>query len=249
MLWSDATVQRFDGYASTTAPLTFMTSPSAQSVAVDTQGRVYALVPYGDEAGIHRFLPNGTKDAAHAQQGIAKLDAAFGGLPICYPGYLTALGDELLLSDTCNARLLRFNAQGAFVEALQFDINDGIVEEAVYWDGATAWVAQARKLSALTSTSGMLHVSAQVAVANGTLNSVRALWRSPQGQFWALDSTNVLVGLDANGAELTRYDGGYVTSIAGAFPLGRALIPLTDGSLAVMSTDAKRFERFSATLK
>ncbi len=249
VLWDDYTVQRYDRFGTALAPLNIPTFGSAMDVTVDASDRVYVLAPFGVAPGIHRFLPSGQVDTSWGQQGVIDLGGIYDAAPICYAGYFVAAGNAILLSDTCNSRILRFDAQGHFVDAVWLDPVQGTAA-GLHWDAATntAWVGQTGRLTALDLSSGAMQVASHVDLAQGALGGVQGLARAVDGSFWVLDTTNRLVVFDATGNELTAWSGGSVDFFAGAFPLGRALLSLEDGTFAVLSVDARRFERFSAAL-
>ncbi|MGA9523050.1 MAG: hypothetical protein WBV82_16395 [Myxococcaceae bacterium] len=250
VLWDDYTVQRYDTYGTASAPFNIATVGSAMGVTVDASDRVYVLAPFGVAPGVHRFLSSGQVDTSWGQQGVMDLNGVYDEATICYPGFFAAVGNELLLSDTCNSRILRFDAQGAFVDALWLDSVHGIAA-GLHWDAAanTVYIGQERRITAIGLGSGTMQEAWHLDLPQGTIGMVQGLSRSADGSFWVLDSSNRLLVFDANGNALTIWNGGSVDTFVGAFPLGRALVSLQDGSFAVLSVDAHRFERFSPTLR
>lgn len=247
VIWDDYGVTRHDAYGSTTAPFVYSTIQSAQSLTVDASERLYVLASHGPSTGIHRFLPDGQLDTTWGLQGVVSLNGTFAGSSICYPGFLAALGNEVLLSDTCNSRVLRFDAQGSFADALNFAEADGITQS-ISVSGNTAYIAQSKRVTAAQVKAGALQAVSHLEIADGVLGGIRATWWSTDGNLWSL-SNNRLVVIDAQGQVQAEWQGGSEPGFVGAFPLARAMLQLPDGTFAVLSTDAKRFERFSQTLR
>lgn len=246
-IWDDHQVTRHDAFGTSNPPFLFPAVPSAQSVTVDASDRLYVLAPFGSAIGIHRFLPNGQVDTSYGQQGVQTLSGTFAGATICYPGYFSALGNELLLSDTCNSRVLRFDANGAFVQALNFAEADGITQS-ISVAGNTAYIAQGRRVTAVQLNNGTLQKVSHLAVADGTLVGISATWWSSDGNLWSL-SNNRLVVLNPHGQVEAEWYGGSVPDFVGAFPLARAMLQLPDGTFAILSVDGKRFQRFDNSLR
>ncbi len=248
-LWSDGTVARSPSTGSAAAPFVYPALPSAARIAVDGLGRLYVLASNGAPT-LTRLLPSGARDAAFGQGGTVSLSGSYDGSSVCYAGYVSVAGPRVIVSDTCNERLLVLDETGAFRQALQYLPDYSAISHQVFFDGTRLWAPSwSRVLKFLWNGSDFVPDGA-LALQGLTLPSTEGVVLS-QGLLWLVEGSDRLLAVNATtGALEARWQcGGEKLGLLGEAALPRSLALLPDGTLGVLGATSKTFERFAATLK
>ena len=220
------------------------------SVAAD--GRVVAL----DGAGVRRWLATGELDPSFGANGAVALDQTYAGRPLCYAANVAALPHHIYVLDSCNARILQLDLAGAFVAELDLAGGDGGYANVnrAFVSGDRLWVGYDtydstlhHQLLSFEDTSDAVApsidrtLSLDAAVQNLDAFAVSA------DRVWATTGWQELYALDASGAVSSLWTGGgRLLTVPGAISIGRAIAPLSDGRVAVLSVDTAKVEVFAA---
>lgn len=239
--WSDGHVVRYDAWGQTSDGLAYDAAPgNIQTIALDAQGRLYALATYPGFA-LYRYDASGHLDPSFS----ADLTQSFDGTPICYVSAVAALGSDVQVADSCNERVLDFDARGNFVNAIGTGDATAIVSLNVA-DGAL-WAGDESGFSRFDLGSSGLQLGARMPVAG--LNGPAGL-ASAGGHFWVVDNISRLTALNTDGSIAATWLGGTGSfGLQGEIPLARGLTALPDGSIAVVATDDGALVRFDSALK
>jgi hypothetical protein len=219
------------------------------SVAAD--GRVVAL----DGVGIRRWLPTGELDPSFGADGALALDQTYAGRPLCYAANVAALPHHIYVLDSCNARLLQLDLSGAFVAELDLsagaeyaNVNRAFVSGNRLWVGHDTYDTMLHhKLLSLEDTSDSVAPSIDRTLSlDSAVQNLDAFAVSADG-VWATTGWQELYALDASGTVASLWTGGgRLLTVPGAISIGRAVAPLGDGRVAVLSVDTAKVEVFAA---
>lgn len=219
--------------------------PRLEDADVDESDRVLVL----RQGQITRLLPQGDLDTSFGSAGSVTLDAIYGSRPVCYAANIEAFRGFLYVLDSCNSRALQFDDQGAFQAEL--DLAVSAVSTSVtrtFDDGEHVWIGRdlydgtlRHELVAIAdaTTFGI----GMVKTLDPAISNLDAFALTPS-EIWATSGWDDLHMLDAErGHEQARWTGGR-WALPGALHIGRAILPLDDGSIAVLSVDTHKVERF-----
>jgi hypothetical protein len=220
--------------------------PRLEDVDVDEASRILVL----RQGQITRLLPDGDVDVGFAVGGTLTLNGTYGARPLCYAANLEFAHGFLYVLDSCNSRALQFDADGAYVAELDLAV-PGISTNVTrtFDDGRHVWVGRdlfdgslRHDLVAITdgATFGLGAVKPlDLAVANLDAFALQ------NGEIWATSGWDDLHVLSADtGSAAARWTGGR-WALPGAIHIGRSVVPLSDGSVAVLSVDTGKVERFA----
>lgn len=248
------TVEKYAAFGDVAPTVEFQRPPfhnTAHDITLDAQGRVYGA--FGDKQLV-RWSPDGQLDASFGAGGVIKLDGLYDGKPLCYAKSLAATPLGLYVSDSCNVRVLRFDASGAFVASVGLllpGIDSGISGD-LFYDGARVWVG--REMYGVTPMTFFL-VRLDDTGAGPTVEQVLRVDASagrPESfavtatGFWMTDSTaRTLHFVDLTGTRVATWSGGGRVAAPGALDIPKGLTLFPDGSVAVLSVATSRVERFA----
>lgn len=249
VLWDSSRIGRYQGPSDVNSPFLFEAPPVPSrltSFAVDDQDRVYAV---GGGRNLIRWTSAGALDPSFGQGGLVGLDGEFAGRTICYTGQLVAGPAALYLPDTCNRRILRFDLQGSFQDALDVGVQgrSGVPVHAVYERGAL-WVASQGDLLRIEGSASGLRLAERVPLSESL--SVSGLALDPAQGFWLTTSNNALLRVSDRGEVIARWQGGpRDAGFEGNFTLARSPLVLPDGTVSVLGVEGARIVRFERVLR
>ena len=160
----------------------------------------------------------------------------------------------LYVIDSCNSRVLRFSFDGVF-EA-EVDLSSSLVYTNVtrtFDDGERLWVgvdlyADGVLQHQLVAISDVLDETPSVVSAielSASVQNLDAFALLPAGGLWATTGWQELYRVDGAGeVEALWTGGGRLLTQPGAISIGGAVSVLADGSVAVLSVDTAKVERF-----
>ena len=238
-------IVRYPAFGDDRDPLVFEAIDwGLQHISVDAQGRVYAALTR-DPLRIVRWTAEGALDDSFGDGGVVQHDGPLAGQPLCYAGATELGAGGLYLLDTCNERVLRFDREGGFIDAVEMSAPR--IPSAIMATEGDLWVVQSGALTRLNDDpDAPLAIEEVIAFTDGAFNSARGLTRTADGVFWASDSVGALVAFDADGAILGRWTGGRDDRDApGAFHLPQNVIAVDDETVAVLGAAGARIATFS----
>ncbi len=250
VLWSDGSVARSESAGSATPPFVYPRVPSAHRIAVDASGRLYVLVA-NNTGTLTRLLPSGAADPSFGAGGTVTLNGTYAGSAVCFAGYVAVAGPRIIVSDTCNERLLVFDEAATLRQTLQLPPDFSAVSHQVFFDGAKLWVPSWSRVLRYRWTGSAFTADGQVPLPDGVIVSSADGVALANGLLWIIDGNARLLAVNpASGAlEATWRFGEQKLSLLGEASLPRAMALLPDGTLGVTAATSKTFERFSTTLK
>lgn len=246
---TDAAVLRYDSWGAS-QPTAYAALPNQrrpQSLAVDAQGRVYAVVAYNDKA-IYRFDTAGALDASFGDGGAVSLDGAVLGAPVCYAGAVTVNAHHLYLADTCQHRILRFTLDGLADGALGMPDDGSPVPAGLYADGDGVWMLRSHQIVRIDDAQDAPMSVGQVIALDPTLNGPKGLTRDADGDFWTGDGVAGVTVVGPDGGHLAGWWGGGNYDFPGAFQLPQDVVTLPNGDVAVLGAEGPRLVRFDGTV-
>ncbi|MGZ4273209.1 MAG: hypothetical protein ACXVRP_05535, partial [Solirubrobacteraceae bacterium] len=179
------------------------------------------------------------------------LQGDYAGTPLCYSSDVSADASGFIIVDSCNARVLRFGVDGAFVDALSlldtvglsFALRAERVGGRLWVSGSTFDNASHWQLVELTTPVG---APMQLAAAHPVSGDVE-FFAVATGGFWVTYGSN-LYRLGADGAQRATWTGigNGVNSLPGNLGIARRVVTLADGSVAVLSVEGSQIQRFAA---
>lgn len=234
-------VVRFDTFGGTAEQRYDGVGYGLAEIAAEADGTVWGATVRPDFALV-RWRPDGSLDASFGQGGVRSLAGELAGLPICYIGDLALDADAVVLIDTCNERVLRFDRQGALIGAVTLP-HTNFIPSALHVDTDGIWVAQADVLTRLSSTLAVQNV---VTFPEGVrFNSARGLTRTDDGLFWAGNGVGAIVAFDADGDMVGSWLGGSDERDApGAFHLPQAVVRVDGETVGVLGAAGARVATF-----
>ncbi len=252
--FSPPRVLRYAAYGDPAPELLYEPLPGnrrPQHITVDPQGRLYAVASW-HPAALCRFAPGGALDAGFGTAGCVDLERSVAGREVCNAGAVAADATQVFVLDTCNRRVLRFDAQGAEQGDFVLDAADGSVPEALLLDDAGLWVLQRGTLSLLAApAAGALRLerrsplAAEIANPHGLLRRGARFWTAP-----GLGSGSLLA-FDEGGeraAEWFSDDWSVAGGQLGQFDLPQGIAGLSDGSVVVLGAEGASLARFRGEL-
>ena len=238
-------------YASPDAsPTQFETAPATGlgQLAVDGAGHVYAL----GGTGLTRWNESGSLDRSFGSAGTLDLQGTYAGTALCYSSDVSADASGFVVVDSCNARVLRFGVDGAFVDALSLPDTVGLgfalrtervggrlwVSGSNFTDGASHW-----QLLEVSTPAG---APMQVVAAHPVSGDVEFFAVAGDG-FWTTYGSN-LYRLDASGAPRATWTGigNGVTLVPGNLGIARRVVANPDGGVAVLDVEGSTIQRYAA---
>ncbi|KAJ3104412.1 hypothetical protein HDU97_009291 [Phlyctochytrium planicorne] len=201
------------------------------SVAADDNS-VYAL----DLFALYKFVEStGAIDTKFASNGTLKFDrdSIYDGQPLCYSHAIVVVDDALLVQDSCNARVLKFSAAtGAFINSLTSKGRStafGLDGKDVIIVGMNPDSFTVAKIDPTTNTyianSTITYPGSDEVEGIAKADNAYAVLRFGQRLEYYSTSDNTL---------LATWDGGSASNLPGQFSNAYPILPLSDGTLAVV---------------
>ncbi|MCB9655293.1 MAG: hypothetical protein H6729_14320 [Deltaproteobacteria bacterium] len=143
-LMRDYLVEKYDAFGDPEPSVVFELPPvnhTGRRITVDPEGRVYGIYPGQD---LVRWLSDGTLDSSFGTGGLVKLDGAYEGTQICFPTSVAATSARIYVSDSCNSRVLSFDVDGRFVEAVKLGlVGEGLsISGNIVYEAGNLWVVR-----------------------------------------------------------------------------------------------------------
>ena len=251
-------ITRFDEYGTSALPLAFdelappagsSYAPSFWDITADDEGRAFALECDGGK-GLYRWTAEGALDAAFGNAGRLDLEAATAAQPYDY-GLDILFGDGSLWfvarcwSSTCKSGVHRLSPDG---EPTGFAAT---ADGPTFHDGESLWLLHKAALTRVAATADGIEVAEIVPLSGADIKNPEGLARTSSGLFFALDSTlERLVVFDESGAAKAHWYGGSDwPDKLGGIDLGKDILALPDGSVAVLDVEGAGMVRFAGKLK
>ncbi|KAJ3332418.1 hypothetical protein HDU76_000285 [Blyttiomyces sp. JEL0837] len=124
---------------------------SVQSISVDEMNNIFIATR---AVTMFKLLPDGTLDERFATGGIFLPFGYFGSLEICNTDYIRAIGDFIVINDSCNGRILKLSATTA-----------DFIAELLFPSGQPGYLSK-------PTTSGNILVSLEGSATNATIAEV-----------------------------------------------------------------------------
>ncbi|KAJ3289476.1 hypothetical protein HDU76_007531, partial [Blyttiomyces sp. JEL0837] len=237
------------------APVQNFTGPLAtgfmNNIALDDSKNLYILT-----SSLSKFLANGNVDTTFGTNGSVSFgQTSFGSTSFCYPGYMNVVGGYILISDTCNERIVKLSiSTGAFVDEFtllktgDFGILSSIsksprgnfvVSREVYNQPNMLFEIRPADFGIVGSLQLDTHIG-----------SIAAFSVTATKWFITSNFDNSVFVIDAaTGKTLGKWNGnGGVDGTPGHMDPIRGSILLSDGTVAAMSVTGAALQRFSQTL-
>jgi len=248
---SNAAVLRYPTWGSD-APVAYAALPNggrAQSLTVDEAGRVYAVVAYSNKA-IARFTTAGALDATFGTGGVASLEGAIMGQPICYAGAVAVNTHHVYVTDTCNQRVVRLTLAGVPDGSIGMPDNGYPIPAGLFVDEDGLWVLRSHQIFRIADSADTAMSVAHVIDLEPTLNGPKSFVHNPDdGTFWVGEGVAGVAVVHESGARLGAWYGGSGTyDLAGAFSLPQDVVRFPNGDVAVLGAEGPRMVRFDGAL-
>ncbi|TNF38426.1 MAG: hypothetical protein EP329_00520, partial [Deltaproteobacteria bacterium] len=241
--WGAAgSVLRYDALGDATPSRVYPTLPSNRhpdALAVDADGRLYALGSYTNKALI-RFTVAGTYDTTFGNDGVVDLSGLFDGASICYAGSVAVNAHHAYVTDTCHHRILRFTLDGAFDDALGMPDNGYPIPAGLFADADGVWVLRSHQIFRIDDAANQDMTHGEVIALSPTINNPQGLTRGADGVFWTGDGVSGVQAISAEGVRLAGWWGGGDYDLFGAFHLPQDVCALPGGDVVVLGASGPR---------
>ncbi len=238
----------------TLVPERVLTAPGSErllDLSVDDSERVYAL---NNGSAVYRWLATGELDTSFADAGTLDLDGSYAGRALCYAANVETLRNYVYITDSCNSRVLRFSFDGVFEAEIDLSVVDLYTNVSrTFDDGERLWVGVdgfvdgelSHQLVAISDALDQAPAVVDRIVLDPRVQNLDAFALVPGGGVWATTGWQELYRLDAGGVVQALWTGGgRILTQPGAISIARSVTVLSDGSVAVLSVDTARVERF-----
>ncbi|KAJ3116677.1 hypothetical protein HDU96_009028 [Phlyctochytrium bullatum] len=209
--------------------------------------KVYGLT---QSSRLYRWFSNGTLDTTWANAGTLSLNynsGVFGSKTICYAATFQAIGESVIVADSCNNRLIRFDASGKFTTELDLGRNGATMGVDLRTNDVVVVGYGAE--GGLLLTADPTHLGVKGAVTLKNTPSVDGVVVTKSGTA-VTTSYNGVSYFDATFGDLKgswagfglKYDG------PGSLYIAKTPIVLQDGSVAVLSVEKAVVQTFAEDL-
>lgn len=214
-------------------------------VAADGAGHILAI----GGSSLLRWREDGALDRGFGDGGRLELARQWAGVALCWPSHLSADASSVLVVDSCNARVLRFDHAGALLEALPLGAGVWHQVEGTFRAGERVWVARIAYFDEQNQAELV-----ELAVRPGAPLEVVGTRRLPPGYLsaFAVDAGGAWVAsgddvhrVDLDGSRIATYTGGGGLPGAprGGLGIVRRLALVPGGGVEALSVQSARIVR------
>ncbi|KAJ3104402.1 hypothetical protein HDU97_009281 [Phlyctochytrium planicorne] len=246
--FGSGTAARYSSFGTTDAPdVIYSTNASVYSsvdkIAVDATN-VYTLAGYKvakfDEKTGNRDLNFGVDGAIDVSY-----TANYNNKNVCYPSGLVVIGENLIVSDSCNFRLLKFTTAGAFVSS--FDYGNLEYVYAISATGKTLITSIYNYPSTTLYEVNPTDFSVISTTKYENFGSIESVLKLSDKSFVVNQGGSLLNYLN-DGKSVGTFNGYGPKLMPGSFSIGKTLTDLGDGTFFLVSVEGSALERFDAKL-